>query len=86
MARAAAISLGSTLLKVARYAVTARKLRSTYGLPSAISATGLPGRDQRFDGVRQFPAQHTHRAAIGAHRSEGRHHVAFAAGEAGRRA
>src|SRR5450759_4522467 len=39
---AAAISLGATLLYVARYAVTLPKLRSTYGLPKAISATGLP--------------------------------------------
>src|SRR5450756_504462 len=33
VARAAAISLGATLLYVARYAVTLPKLRSTYGLP-----------------------------------------------------
>jgi hypothetical protein len=38
----AAVSDGGTVLNVAMYAVTAGKLRSRYGFPSATSASGLP--------------------------------------------
>ena len=38
----AAVSDGGTVLKVSRKAAALGKLRTRYGLPSAIRATGLP--------------------------------------------